>query len=114
MARRESFDKLALRTITGTPFTSADFYRIIPSTGMGEYVKIRGGRVVEFIRESHDEEAIQKQIELESSKVVKSLKHKKSLYQNGLEYRGTVLILGSPVEFYGSEKSWKKFIEEEV
>lgn len=112
MARRESFDKVALRTLSGTPFTNAEFYRIIPSTGIGEYVRVRRGKVVEFNREVHDEDRIQEQAIEEASKVTKrDRKSNRLKEQNGMEYRGTVLILGSPVDFYGSEKAWKRFLE---
>lgn len=114
MARRESFEKVALRTIAGTPFHNAEMYRVIVSTGVGEYVKIKEGKVVEFKREPHDDELFQKEVEEESLKVVKNSKRSRPREQNGLEYRGTVMIAGSPIDFYGSDKAWKKFLETEV
>ena len=102
MARTESFDKVAKRLLWGTPFRNAECYRIIQSTGIGEYVKIVDNQIVEFTRQPHDDLP------------VVSSKHKNRLKksENGMELCGTVYTDGTPVEYYGSEKGWLKFKNE--
>jgi hypothetical protein len=105
MARRESFDKTALRLISGTPFSGGEFYRVIHSTGVGEYVKVVNRQVVKFTRELHDDNA---------APVVTSVSRqgKVRLVENDMELRGTVLLDGTPVEYYGTQKGWEKFKSE--
>ncbi len=102
MARTESFDKVAKRLLWGTPFRNAECYRIIQSTGMGEYVKIVNNQVVEFTKEPHNDDPIIK------SKYKNSLKKS----ENEMELRGIVSMDGTPIEYYGSEKGWLKFKSE--
>lgn len=99
MARRESFDKVALRLIQGTPFTSGEFYRVIPSTGIGEYVRVKDRTVVEFKREPHDD----------APPASPRYKDKLRRSENEMELRGVVALDGTLIEYYGSEKGWQKF-----
>ena len=100
MARREAFDKTALNLIMGTPFTSGEFYRVIPSTGIGEYVRIVNGQVVEFTKAPHDDE---------KADTKKPRRDPLKRVQNDMELRGVVSINGTPIEYYGTEKGWVKF-----
>lgn len=102
MARLEPFDRIAKRLIHDTPFRNAEFYRVIPSTGIGEYVRIADGVVVEYTREPHDPP--------ESAKRRQRDTLRKS--SNDLELRGIVSMNGTPIEYYGTEKGWQKFKEE--
>lgn len=99
MARKESFDKVALRLIRGTPFTSGEFYRIIQSTGMGEYVRVENRKVVEFTKEPHEE----------IEDVSPTYKDKIRRVENDMDLRGIVTLDGTPIEYYGTEKGWQKF-----
>jgi hypothetical protein len=99
MARKESFDKVALRLISGTPFTGGEFYRIIQSTGIGEYVRVVDRKVVEFTREPHDD----------NPPADKVYKGRSKRLENDMELRGVVALDGTPIEYYGTEKGWQKF-----
>lgn len=102
MARKESFDKVAKRLLWGTPFKNAECYRIIQSTGIGEYVRIVDNQVVEFTREPHED----------APPPNPKYKDKIRKSENDMDLRGVVYINGSPIEYYGSEKGWLKFKSE--
>ena len=102
MARKEAFDKVALRMLQGTPFSSGEFYRIIQSTGIGEYVKVQNNQVVKFTREPHDDE----------QPVQRAYKSVLKRAQTEVELRGVVSMDGTPVEYYGTVKGWEKFKSE--
>lgn len=104
MARKESFDKTALRLISGTPFKNGEFYRVIQSTGIGEYVKIVNGAVVEFTKEPHDDGA-EAVVSVKSGTPVKRI-------QNDMDLCGVVMLDGTPIEYYGTQKGWEKFKSE--
>lgn len=102
MARKESFDKTALRLILGTPFRNAEFYRVIQSTGIGEYVRVKDGKVVEFTREPHDD----------NPPAVRVYKDKVRRVETDMELRGIVVLDGTFIEYYGTDKGWQKFKSE--